>query len=649
MNILNNKCPICSYEIKGTPLMFTCTHLLCPYCYIAELFKQSFSCFSLSSRTEITVKCTTCNKGCLILPLKKFLSYLHDNEYKHPLCSKHNKESYIYCHKCKLNLCDDCISLFHEDYFPDHSVQYDPPIDILTKYCSVHKEKKIKYKCEDCQMYLCKVCVKEKHDKHKCTKLSDYLNMAIARIKFQEYNDYVKFLNWKEIATKDQVNSDKIKTLDIIDRCINDLQEAKKQYIQDIKETNEDITNLFNFNRQLYYYYYQFLNCNNADINPILLYEKENYTIDKKLKNKKLFKFLFSYFKPAYTFPYLEKILLLIRDFSSKPPYTPSLSKLYVTSKQSFYLTKRDANNNLIRDSVSSITVIPEKDIYAVSSYSGYIHIFSTKVPEKEIICIKAHEKGISSLICTITTEPLLLISASYDKTINLYNIETEEPSLVCTLKGHKGEITCMLGINLDEYSSEETDKENDLCFCTGSKDFNIKIWSVLQKKCKRTLTGHKAPVLALCCLTKQKLISSSEDLSLMIWNLELYECEKIFEFKDYSMMKCIMRYDDNRILVEGNKGEFMCFNLETAKFTGTFKKHDDEVTDLIYLKKTKQVVSCSKDQKMCLWDIEKDICDCVVSGHTSGINTMCVLMRNNNKFITGGSDGEVIIWESAY
>ena len=122
--------------------------------------------------------------------------------------------------------------------------------------------------------------------------------MAINRIKFQEYNDYVKFLNWKEIATKDQVNSDKIKTLDIIDRCINDLQEAKKQYIQDIKETNEDITNLFNFNRQLYYYYYQFLNCNNADINPILLYEKENYTIDKKLKNKKLFKFLFSYFKP---------------------------------------------------------------------------------------------------------------------------------------------------------------------------------------------------------------------------------------------------------------------------------------------------------------------------------------------------------------
>ena len=81
-------------------------------------------------------------------------------------------------------------------------------------------------------MYLCKVCVKEKHDKHKCTKLSDYLNMAINRIKFQEYNDYVKFLNWKEIATKDQVNSDKIKTLDIIDRCINDLQEAKKQYIK---------------------------------------------------------------------------------------------------------------------------------------------------------------------------------------------------------------------------------------------------------------------------------------------------------------------------------------------------------------------------------------------------------------------------------
>ena len=78
-------------------------------------------------------------------------------------------------------------------------------------------------------------------------------------------------------------------------------------------------------------------------------------------------------------------------------------------------------------------------------------------------------------------------------------------------------------------------------------------------------------------------------------------------------------------------------------------KKHNDYITGLVHLKKTNQVASCSKDQKICLWDIENKLCDCVISGHTGSINTMSIGCWGINQIITGGDDGEVIIWENAY
>lgn len=642
----NNKCINCCYEIKGNPIFFSCFHLLCPYCYISQLFKSNFTFFQFQKKNEISIQCPFCNKGSKSMSMVSFLSYLKSNEYDNSVCQKHKKENDFFCSKCELDLCSDCINLFHKEYFPTHKLVKNSYYIGLAKFCSFHKKKKNKYKCEDCQKYICKECYKTNHNGHNCIKIEDLITKAIKRIKFKEYDNYIQFLNSKEIEIKDQINYDKQKNIELIDKCINDLKEAKNQYLQDIKDTYEDLNILFNFNRQIYYYYYTYLNTNNDDINPILIYDKINHDKDKKLKNKKIFNFLSTYLKPNYTISYFEKIQLLIEEFTSKQPYDLNISRLYMTSKHKFYLIKEIKNITTI-DSVTSIAVFPEpENKYAVSTISGYIHLFNLSPPYRKIASFKGHDKTISNLLASNNTEPRLLISSSFDKTIHFYDMTHINGEVAQNLKGHKGEITSLIEINIDDDINHPN--EGNVLIASGSKDKNIKIWSVLECKCKKTLTGHKAPVLALVQLKRETIISSGEDYSLIVWNIFTFEIEKSFDLKEQqSLITCMLKYDNDKVIINGEKGEMKCYNYLSMKEISVFKKHNDNITGIIYLKKTNQVASCSKDQKICLWDIENKLCDCIISGHTGSINTMT--MGNRNQIITGGDDGEIIIWENAY
>ena len=643
----NNKCIKCCYVIKGSPIFFSCSHLLCPYCYLSQLFKSNFTFFQLQKKNEISSQCPFCNQGTLNISMISFLSYLKCNEYTNAICKKHNKETELFCNKCELDLCSDCINMFHKDYFPSHKLYKNSYYIGLTKFCPFHTKKKNKYKCEECQKYLCSECFKTIHHEHNCIKIDDLISRAIKRIKFKEYDYYIQFLNSKEIEIKDQINYDKQKNIELIDKCINDLIQAKKQYLQDIKDIYEDLNILFNFNRQIYYYYYTYINTNNDDINPILIYDKLNNDKDKKLKNKKIFNFLNTYLKPNYTIPYFEKIQILIKEFTSKQPYDLNISRLYMTSKHKFYLTK-EINNIRTIDSVTSIAVFPDQDNkYAVSTISGFIHLFSLSPPYKKIASFKGHDKSISKLLASVNTDPKLLISASFDKTIHFYDMTQNNGEIVQNLKGHKGEITSLIELNTDDANHPN---EGNILIASGSKDKNIKIWSVLECKCKKTLTGHKAPVLALAQIKKDAIISSGEDYTLIVWNIITFETEKSFDLKEQkSLITCILKYDNDKVIFNGEKGQLKCFNYLSMKEIGEFKKHNDYITGLVHLKKTNQVASCSKDQKICLWDIENKLCDCVISGHTGSINTMSIGCWGINQIITGGDDGEVIIWENAY
>ena len=93
------------------------------------------------------------------------------------------------------------------------------------------------------------------------------------------------------------------------------------------------------------------------------------------------------------------------------------------------------------------------------------------------------------------------LISASDDKSIKIWNIETEE--CIKTLSGHTEKI----------WSLALTEK-GILFSC--SSDASIKIWDLKSGLCLRTLTGHSSYVYTLV-IFNDELFSGSEDKSIKV------------------------------------------------------------------------------------------------------------------------------------
>ena len=83
-----------------------------------------------------------------------------------------------------------------------------------------------------------------------------------------------------------------------------------------------------------------------------------------------------------------------------------------------------------------------------------------TKVKE---ITIHGHSQAIQSLMCI---EGDRIVSASWDKSIRIWNIEKKSYKEIATLVGHSNEVLCLCDIGNGKIAS-------------GSDDSLIKIWDV--------------------------------------------------------------------------------------------------------------------------------------------------------------------------
>lgn len=113
---------------------------------------------------------------------------------------------------------------------------------------------------------------------------------------------------------------------------------------------------------------------------------------------------------------------------------------------------------------------------------------------------LKTHSKYIS----VITKTKDYLVSASWDKSIKIWNIENPKNEKF-SLLGHSNYIYSLVVIS-DDY------------IASGAKDQDIKIWNLKSKSCIGTLKGHTSTVSCLLKLNNSKLVSAGWDKIIKIW-----------------------------------------------------------------------------------------------------------------------------------
>ena len=117
------------------------------------------------------------------------------------LCKKHKKSPECYCEDCKLWICSECKTTFHDELFASHKTSQNE--SGKGKECQLHKNEKIIKYCNECGKELCEQCAKEE-DKHKSdiVDIKEKENAIKKEIKnkmlYKKYEDVEKIIEEKE-------------------------------------------------------------------------------------------------------------------------------------------------------------------------------------------------------------------------------------------------------------------------------------------------------------------------------------------------------------------------------------------------------------------------------------------------------------------
>jgi phospholipase A-2-activating protein len=106
------------------------------------------------------------------------------------------------------------------------------------------------------------------------------------------------------------------------------------------------------------------------------------------------------------------------------------------------------------------------------------------------------------------------IVSSSLDKSLKIW----QQGECKATLEGHEGPINCMVVLP-DNLVNGSHDAE-DTTVATGSGDKTIRLWSVSQGKCIKTIHGHEDTVRTLAVLPNVGIVSGSHDFTLKVWAL---------------------------------------------------------------------------------------------------------------------------------
>lgn len=299
------------------------------------------------------------------------------------------------------------------------------------------------------------------------------------------------------------------------------------------------------------------------------------------------------------------------------------------------------------------------------------------------------HSAGISSLqFCEAQN---ILITGSYDKTAIVWNLETGQ--VLRTLKGHARSIRTL--------------QFDDTKLVTGSMDNTLRIWNYHTGQCIRTLEGHTDGVVHLnfnCrilasgsadstikiwnfhtgeCFTlsghtkavnhvsiqkdSTTLVSSSEDGSIRIWDLEKRACARVLSghmapvqtaipsmpgflhtfFKQQTKKPIFIKRVSSGGSSSSDEEEDVAANAlirrRGSNSSNTSDNSNSSTASDCDRSSEQVVISGSLDNTIKVWSLETGECLQTLFGHIQGIWT---LAYDKLRLVSGSNDGSLKLWD---
>ena len=628
------QCNKCNCILANSNLKFSCSHFLCNKCLSRELLLKKFN--PLTKQTSVEMSCS-CG-GKITVPYDTCLNNISGAEIqkkKSKYCKQHKEKSDTYCQACRIWLCPQCISDFHNANYKTHKLSSEDKL--ITSKCFYHRDCPNELFCKNCNKLICKNCLNDTnpendHRNHSTYTLENYHKMIKEKrknLRFKSYNAVMKYIVNKETEiTKDF--SDKCnESKNYIDEAIKRLEELKDKYISQYDKHLANLKNIFSIIRESYKNFYREMEGDKIDLYSFDFISK----IKEELNNIEYTPINFDLIKDIHT------SLSKIRD-----------SKYY-NIKFNFRKLFYEASNSIDVD--AGVTCIcPLKCIeksFACGLNNGKIIIYSNKDGDYSMVA-ESHnnDQGINTIIELEKTEKHLM-TGSNDKMIRIWSINSnnDKYSLSC-----KKEIPNN-GVILSILELSEEEKR----IASSTSDNKIKIWYVFPQSTKEQdiIIGNKNfEVSYETCLVegsifkndekKKQLISGGRKGILKCWDIYSGKRGNIYDLEYNKPITCMINIDNHVLAIGINDGLIIIldlFNQQKKYLSG----HSDTINSMYYYNAKKHLFSCSKDSTIKEWDYETLNCVYTLSGqHNSIIYGICIC---GNDLISCSNDKTINIYST--
>lgn len=342
----------------------------------------------------------------------------------------------------------------------------------------------------------------------------------------------------------------------------------------------------------------------------------------------------------------------------------------YPRSQISYHSLENIATNNSHSNTATVIAVGQNNSIYTANTPN----LLSQKWQRSR--AFKGHSATVNAI--AINPQGNILVSASDDKTIKLWNLQTCQ--LIHTFFGHSAPVNTVaispdgrmlvsgsfdrkvIEWKLDKremirefysefgspYSHRYGSVHSVAFSCDGgaiasaSGDKTIKIWNQRNGQLVQKLAGHSGKVLSVSFRPQSTIFASgSADRTIKIWRVGIQD--NIRTLSGHSEGVCSVEFSqDGKTIVSGSADSTIkLWNAETAEVINTFNGHSDAVISVAISPDRATLASGSRDGTVKLWNIQTGELLCSLAGCNP-----VAFSPDSQTLVTGRDGGEICIWQ---
>lgn len=273
---------------------------------------------------------------------------------------------------------------------------------------------------------------------------------------------------------------------------------------------------------------------------------------------------------------------------------------------------------------------------------SKSLKVFKSTSGEK-LMELQAHDDEV--LCCAFSPDDHLIATCSSDRKVKVWNVE--RAMLIRVFEEEHEE-----QVNHCQFTN--TTRRLLLATCSNDKFLNVKLWNLNKPSSQNTMFGHFEPVNHCCFSPDDAFVStSSNDGTVKLFQVssanewKTIDVKALFDSDEEVLVKCSTWTADGKRIACAAKNAVWVFDIETADMLFEIRTNRLSMVQFCQACPTSNLLAIAySDYGVELWDLEsnKKMADC--SGHLSWVQRL-QFAPDGSQLLSCSDDQTVRLWET--